>query len=314
MNKSHCILLSLILLLSACGQDKGKAHFNESQSLSDTSILKVALLPTLDCLPFSLAKEHGIYKQLGVKVKFIYYKSQMDIDQQLAQGKVDAGASDLFRAMLMQSNKSPVKYYMSTPRQWYLFAGKRLRVNKVQQLGDRMIGMARFSCPDYFCDYIRSQIPTRSGLLLRAQVNDIQLRLQMLNNSQIDAAVLPAPLSIVAEQRGHTRLATAEGLNGMAGLAVHSNINKTQRSALNKLIQGYTIEIDSLKAHPIGPLTSWLNRIYGIDSIPVKVQRSKMMSHAFKPQSDKVNTALKWMRSKNRLGRHYTADTLLWAK
>ena len=97
-------LVFLFLLFVSCQRDA------RQQSGGDTErdALRVAVMPTVGCLPFYVAQQAHIFDSLGVDVELTTYQAQMDIDAAIARGHVDVAYSDLIRAMLRQESGTPV--------------------------------------------------------------------------------------------------------------------------------------------------------------------------------------------------------------
>ena len=66
-----------------------------------------------------------------------------------------------------------------------------------------MVGVARYSASDFYSEKELSKAGLKYDDIFRPQVNDIPLRAAMLNETQIEAAVLPEPYATVARVHGH---------------------------------------------------------------------------------------------------------------
>lgn len=235
------------------------------------------------------------------------------MDQMIAKGEIDVGATDLFRTILLQNERRPIRFLTSTTREWKLMAAKRLRIQRSDQLGDRMVGMTRHSALDFYCDYLSGQLKKNSGMLLKPQINDVFIRLRMLNDNQLDAAILPYPQSELASQHGNTTLASCnKQTDGFSGFAVYSQIKKAKADQLPLLFKAYNSAIDSIKANPIRKTSPYLLQNFQIDSLDVKLQKSPSFCHAYSPQNKAISEALKWLKAKDRVRKGYSTDTLLY--
>lgn len=312
-NLTLFFLVTILLAITSCSNGTPKKKNQTVQKQKNEEILIVGLLPTMDCMPFCLAQEKNIYAQLGLNVKFIFFNSQMDMDKDLAEGKINVGTSDIFRTILQQNEKKPIKFLICSQREWQLIANKKLRITKVSQMGDRMVGMARNSIPDFYCDFIARNLKKNSGMLLRPQINNIILRLQMLNDNQIDAAVLPQPQALQAINKGNIFIAKCnEQCDHLAGFAVNTKINKKQKKQVELLLKGYNIAIDSIKAHPINKLSKNMTIFFRIDSISTKIQKSTSFSPLFDASPAKISLAIQWMKKRNLLKKYYTTKELIY--
>ena len=101
--KIHPIILSLtFLLVFSCTPSKEEQRQltrKERAELKrqDSLALKVAVMPTLDCLPIFVAKECHLYEHFNVDVRLRRFNSQMDCDTALIGGSVEGGMTDLIR-------------------------------------------------------------------------------------------------------------------------------------------------------------------------------------------------------------------------
>ena len=82
-------LIPLLLLLGiVCGCHSGQNDTATSQTgktRQDSLALKVALMPTLDCLPFYYAQRCGLFKELGLDIRLQTFNAQMDCDTAFAR-------------------------------------------------------------------------------------------------------------------------------------------------------------------------------------------------------------------------------------
>ena len=314
--------MRLILFLSiftatlvGCTQKESPSQQEKGRSVSQSATipqLTVAILPTPDCLPFYIASQQGIYDSLGLSVRTVIYPSQMDAEQSVIHGKSIGCATDLFRATLLQSQKAPVRYIFSIDREWELIANKKLRISKISQLNDRVVGIARHSVTDYLSDYITTQMKT-GQIILRPQINNTDTRMQMLENSQIDAAFLPLPHALAARRKGHTLLPFDDNKSkGFSGFAVSAKWTaaKENKAKARLLQKGYDIAVEKLqkglKANlPAADLQRF--RLKGYETY-IKTYR---FTKASAPNNGKVETALKWLKDREAVSASFHTDTLL---
>ena len=281
---SHLSLAALgLLLLFSCGRGLRE---EPSSSAADTTRLRVAILPTLDCLPLVQATEDSTFKRLGLEVHLVMYRSQMDAEQALVEGRVEVCASDVFRVKELCSKGIGVNMLFATNRTWQLCAGKKLRATKVKDVSGRMIAGTRLSAVDYFADQIEPRLSTQNGPMLRPQINDVEIRLRMLLNSQIDAAILPLPLSLLATKKGCTMLCETDTMMlGLAGFAVREEAK--QDSLRNKqfrlLRQGYDQAALSLASLPQLETSSDVLTLFHLQDATDKIEPAKTFLPSLEP-------------------------------
>ena len=135
-----------------------------------------------------------------------------------------------------------------------------------------------------------------SELLLKPQINDVFIRLHMLNEAQLDAIFLPLPLDQLAEEKGHNKISDLKGCDGYAGLAVSCNRIKPNRKAVELFLRAYNMAVDSMKIYAEQPLPKYITTHFNIDSIPLKVIKSKSLSHLYHPETKKKDRVLQMLR------------------
>ena len=171
----------------------------------DRAALKVGVMPTLDCLPVYLAYEDSLFCKQGVDVHLRYYTAQMDCDTALMNGRVEGSITDLIRGARMVRKGTPLTYPIATDTYWQLITNKKARIADLKQLSDKMIAMTRYSATDYLADLaVDSGKPKYD--VYRVQINDVNLRLQMLLNNEMDAMLLPEPQATRARMDKHVVL------------------------------------------------------------------------------------------------------------
>lgn len=305
----YLLIIAATIVFCACNKTQNNAATSSSTKNNDSCII-IGLLPTLDCIPFYVAREKHIYENMGIDVKYVFLNSQMDIEKYLNEGKIDIGASDIFRTILYQNKHKNIRFLVSSSREWYLCVNKKTRITKTDQLGDRLIASTRQSLLDFYCDSISKGLNKNSGLLLKPQINDIFIRLQMLNENQIDAAVLPYPQSLAALSKGQKKIDILSS-KGFAGFAVSEKRIKKYASRIPDIINGYNMAIDSMKNSPTDPLPSIIKKHFQIDSIPVSAIKSTTFQKLRKPKKTNMNKALLWAKQQKFVANNYSIDTLV---
>jgi len=158
-------ILVCLLLLVACGQSyeetKRLTRLQRREAMrQDSAALKIAVLPTLDCLPLYVAQHYDLLDTLHGGVRLKMYNAQIDGDTALLRGRVEGLVTDLVRAKKMEQQGLKVRYWAVTNSYWQLLSNRQARIRKLRQLEDKMIAMTRFSATDLLSDLVGSQRPT----------------------------------------------------------------------------------------------------------------------------------------------------------
>lgn len=306
---SLLLLICCTVALASCSSGEK----NEAPVQHDSTALKVGIFPSLDAVPAMLAKDWGVYDSLGVSVDLIVYKSQLDAEEALAKGKVDAAMSDMFRIGWWQDQKKPVRFAFTTRRHMFVVPNKVLRVTQIDQLDDRMIAISRFSHDDYYCDKAVEVIKKRKGQILRPQINAVELRLSMLTSGQLDAAVLPAQQAYKSIKKGYLTLPLdIKNADGFAGYAYNTTSAKQKSEDLKKFESAYNIVVGQLHTHTSMPdMAEGSARRLSIDTcVMQQIKCAKDFVFTETPKPADLTTAITWLRSKSAVKASYSGDTL----
>lgn len=204
-------LYSLIfLLLASCSERQEAMQFSSDSTGIDTTVLRVAVMPTMSCLPVYYAKQSGLVDSLGLEMELMCYQAQMDIDTAILYGHVDIAFTDLIRVQRLskQVSLTPIA---SCDEPLSLVSLKTKRVKQVNQMKEQMIAISRLSATDYWCDRLLDETRTSYDDIYRPQVNDVRLRAEMLRQGLIDAAIMGEPFATWMTMLGHKRLFQSKG-------------------------------------------------------------------------------------------------------
>ena len=76
--KKVFLFLAVLAGLASCHKTDNEQA--EKVSSQDSTVLYVALMPTVDCLPFYYAEQQGIFDSLNANIEIRNYMAQMDCD------------------------------------------------------------------------------------------------------------------------------------------------------------------------------------------------------------------------------------------
>ena len=129
-----------VLMLIGCGQSYEETkRLSRQQRLQlareDSAALKIAVMPTLDCLPVFVAKEYHLFDSV-VDIRLKRFAAQMDCDTALLRGRVEGAFTDLVRAERMIKGGMPLRYVSSTNAYWLLIGNRQSRVTQLKHLDD----------------------------------------------------------------------------------------------------------------------------------------------------------------------------------
>lgn len=265
----------------------------------DSAALKVAVMPTLDCLPLYVAREHHLFDSLGADVRLKAFRAQMDCDTALAGGSVEGAMTDLVRAEWMQGEGTPLTYLSATEASWQLASARAARVTQLKQLYDKMLAVTRHSATDLLATFVVDSTRLKDERVFRVQVNDVTVRLDMMLNGEMDAALLPEPqASAVRLAKGHVLLDTRR-LDWRLGVLVFRTPaanDEGRKKQIDVLCRAYNQACDSLNKHGLAHYASLIASTCKVrQKVAEKLPRDIRFSHIAAPRPADVERAQRWL-------------------
>lgn len=287
-------LAMLATLLFACNGKGNAPQTQGQQQTTNDSTLRIAVMPTLDCLPLYVADATGLFDEANLKVRLVKYTAQMDCDTAILRGRVQGVFTDLVRAERMRQKGANLHEAGTTNLHWQLISNRNARIKNVRQLADKMVGMTRFSGTDFLTTKIIDSSKPKNEVF-RIQVNNVFVRLKMIMGYEVDAAFLSEPQATVARMANNNVLADTKEKDLRLGVAVFSMAAKDQkkvRQALPAFVKAYNKACDSLNINGIQHYADLLKTHFQLNDAAVgalpKIAYAKMT-----PVREKDRNAIK---------------------
>lgn len=300
-------IIVAVAVFAACGQSE-----NERKRLSraerirlqkeDSAAFKVAVMPTLDCLPLYVARYHGLFDSLKADVRLRRFTAQMDCDTALTGGSVEAGVTDVVRAQRLMGLGVPLSYVSSTDAYWLLIANRNSRIRELKQLYDKMLAMTRFSATDLLADYAVDSAKVKEKRVFRVQINDVMVRLEMLRNNEMDAMFLTEPQATAALIMKNNAIMDSRKLDFRPGaIVVRSDKqgDKNRKKQLEVFKRAYDMACDSINKYGVGHYRKLVSDFCSVDAAVADTIGSTMkFHHMVLPRKTDIERAEKWLEAR----------------
>lgn len=267
----------------------------------DSAALKVAVMPVLDCLPLYVAEHHQLFDTLHGGVRLKYFNAQMDCDTALQRGRVEGMVTDLVRAMRMERLGTKMRYVAVTNAYWQLITNRNARVRQLKQLDDKMVAMTRYSVTDMLTDRAIDSVKLKEERVFKVQINDVSVRLLMLQNNEMDAMWLTEPQATVARLMKHHVVMDTRTLKMQPGVLVFREQEMRRQARARQLelfVKAYNQACDSINKYGFGRYRDLIVqyckvKAEQVDSLP-DVASNKFV-HARGPQQQDVTQVGQWL-------------------
>lgn len=271
MKQSHLRLFPFVLLLLSSvsiwvGCRNSTTFDADGKAANDSLSLRIACLPTMDCLPFYYAVESGLCDSLELPLYIRTFQSQFDADTALMGNVFDGGVTDVhrYRHHREKGLLQPCVALIPTDGRWQLVVNGVLRLKKTEQLKGRTLAAARHSVSDRISSHLKDSLRLGSDDIYQPQINSYRLRYQMLDNAQVDAAVLPEPWGTLAAVSGHRVLSSFSSRKYSVAFYVKKSSLSHARKArqVARLKEVYNLSVKALNTAPSSALDSVLIKTY----------------------------------------------------
>ncbi|MBQ8988869.1 MAG: ABC transporter substrate-binding protein [Prevotella sp.] len=301
-----CTVVVGLLILAGCGQsyEETKRLSREQQkrlAREDSAALKIAVMPTLDCLPIFIAKDHQMF-DTAVDIRLKRFTAQMDCDTALMRSRVEGAITDLVRAERMKKLGDSLTYFSATNAYWLLVSNRTARITQLKHLDDKMLAMTRYSVTDLLGDLAVDSAKLKTERVFRIQVNDVNVRLKMLENNEMDALLLTEPQATQALLGKHkVLLDTRKEDIQMGAIAFRGKgmDDKNRKHQMEVFLKGYNDACDSINRFGVRHYKDVIRKYYtvseqALDALPDSLK----YMHAVAPRQKDIDRARQWLSKK----------------
>ncbi len=295
MRHAFAWIIPIICTLASCTAREAGV----SASGEDSLALHVAVLPTMDCLPAYYAGRMGMFDSLGVDVRLMTFASQMDIDTALVRGHVQMGHENLARMEMMErKGVDTLTAVAELHEQLFLLTARARRIKTLVQLKGRMVAVDRFDNADYWSDILMEMAGLEQTDIYRPQVNDLQVRRQMLTSQLVDAALLPEPYATEARVMGHQQVMKTP--DSIAGFNCFATTRQTEGdSALSRKVRlfldAYRLAAKELRHPNADTLRAILSAQYGMTDEMIDTFCLPKIKQPTEPTEENRQRAAEWV-------------------
>lgn len=282
-------------MLASCSQRQEATQFQADSTGIDTTVLCVAVMPAMSCLPVYYAEKTGLADSLGLEMQLLRYQAQMDIDTAIINGYADIAFTDLIRCARLskQVDLAPIA---SCDEPLSLISLKTKRVKQVNQMKEQMIAVSRLSATDYWCDRVLDSTRTSYDDIYRPQINDVWLRAEMLRQGLIDAAIMGEPFATWMTMLGHKRLFESRGKQPQLYAWAASTATKQQQKAFLNVLKEATTRLS--KPSEATLLRDILKQEYQLPPALVDTIELQRVKQATTVRESDITAAQDWLKRK----------------
>jgi NitT/TauT family transport system substrate-binding protein len=172
----------------------------------------------------------------------------------------------------------------------------------LKQLDDKMVAMTRFSATDLLTDRVIDSVKLDKDRVYKVQINDLSVRLLMLQNNEMDALWLMEPQATAARTMKHGVVYDTQKEDVQLGvLAFNEKEMRHQERGkqLELFVEAYNQACDSINKYGVLHYRSLIKercrmKNEQIDELP----KDMKYPHAKGPRQQDIDVVTKWLEKK----------------
>ncbi len=307
--------VSLVLLytfIASCTHRR-EAMLSSRDSISRTDTLRIAVMPTMSCLPVFYASRTGIPDSMGLVMKLLRYNAQADVDTAVAYRHTDVAWTDLIRAIRLYPL---ARSFLATEEEVSLIAHRSKRTNSLAQMKEQMVAVSRLCITDYWCDRMVDSAKMEYDQLFRPQINDVRLRAEMMRTGLLEGAMMCDPYSSWMAADAGRRLFRSRNGKPKFGTWVVSDSLCNDSATDAKLLLFHRILSLSVERMNNGEKSDSVRKIlveeYGFpSSVADSVKLAPIVSPSHVDSND-VDSAAAWLRGRKALPYAFSREDFIY--
>jgi NitT/TauT family transport system substrate-binding protein len=267
----------------------------------DVPMLKIALLPILDVLPFHVADQNGYFDQAGIQVEGVPVKSAQERDTLMQTGQVDGMVTDLVAATLFDRDEAQIKVVRTASKSYpdaplfRILAKPGSSVNSPADLAGVEIAVSQNTVIEYITDRMLEHAGLATSQIKVQEVTAIPVRFELLTNGQLPAATLPDPLGSGAIAAGAQLVLDDTSIPDLSQsvLAFSSQSLANKPEAVRRFLHAWEMAVQELDANP----EKYRDLLIQVGRVPESIQGSYKMPpfpQASVPTPEQVADVNQW--------------------
>lgn len=296
-------LIEIFMWLMVVGLCGSCSQTDRTVSEKDSTAIRLGVLPTMECLPFYYADSIGLFDSLGVNVHLVTFDAAMDTDTAFVNGKIDGIVTDLVKACIWQGQGDTAMVAMVGELRMWLITAPKARLLKAESLREKIVGITRHSAVDYFADKILESVKLQSIDLNKPQINNIRLRGLMVDQDQMDGAILPEPYASEAVARGAKRLNGTEEMKvaNLMCVLFNDSIYQARKREIENIRNVYDQAVMALNADTLSNVLEYIPKEHRT-AMPDTLFRYSPLHVSMEYADSMMTDVKKWAKGRNLVG------------
>lgn len=314
MKRSLSLLLAGLVMagiVAGCSSKPKDIYKNQPQPAAPTTpanpvTLKIGQLPVIDGLPFWVAEQKGYYKDAGVIVELITFKSANERDAAIIGGQIDGMLADPIATTTLVASGTKVKIASvglgATKAEGpiAILAAPNSGITDVAGLKNVPIAISSNSVIHYVVEKLLLENGLKPEEIKTTAIPQIPLRFEALMSGQVKAAGMPDPLLSLAAGKGAKVILSDVNAKKNYSLSVIDFTEKAfteKADGITRFFRAYNRAVVDTKLDP----NSFKDLLVDKAGLPKDIKDTYQVvpsSPAQAPKQDELEDVVQWLLDK----------------
>jgi NitT/TauT family transport system substrate-binding protein len=256
MLKKPCLVVLLvvtILLIGCSNQNLTPTVTTQTSTIPQNVNLKIGSLPRIYDIIAYAANQEGIYQKHQITVEIVSFRSEVEKDNAMLAGSLDGVIEGSYGAVNLNKDQETSKLvgHNVMARMFNVIVSPTSGITTPAQLKGKEIATSTGTIMDYALDKLLSSQGLSNKDVILTNVPNMPLRLEMLSQGKLPAALFTSPLSDQAVVSGNILLLDdSKQLLGGPGLIFSTEALKTKSDAIQRFVDSWQEAVRAINANP----------------------------------------------------------------
>ncbi|KRM71640.1 ABC transporter substrate-binding protein [Lacticaseibacillus brantae] len=241
------LTVAIATLLVACAPKESAVKSSTSNNDATTQ-LTIGTMPAPDSLPLYVAQQEGLFKKQGLNVNLQLFKSPKDRDTAIAGGQLDGAVTDIIA----------FTSYVNGKLNWRIGSGltgyfgivtNDANVKTVKDLAGKSVAVQPRQTPQFYLYQQLQAAGVPANAVKTAEVAQIPVRLQVVEQKQVTATVLPDPFLSMAKAAGLHVLAQSNPKDYQSTILAFNKQISGKADVRKRFYKAYNQAVKRINAH-----------------------------------------------------------------
>ena len=305
--KSYIIatMLCFIILISACSNQPISKKTEEIKNIN------LGIMSDTTGIPLIVAQELGYFTDENVNIDLHVFFSAIDRDAAVQANQLNSISSDLVSVGLLKESGNNFTIISTTETEYKLLSSPKEKGTSLDSFHNKKIGLSTNTLMEYLVDMIISK--HKLERIEKVNIPKMPIRLEMLNNNQIDGAILPEPLGSLSLAQGSSVLVSNKDLDLYPGvLLFNKEFVQENKNVMIGFANAYNRAVDYINSHGIVEFRTQINKTLSFSDEGFAIIKNSKFSHMSLPPQKSVSSAMNWLYKKELISKVYTYEEITY--